>query len=71
MELRKVEIVSPKLIIGTVTYYAGDVKSFPKTEADDYIYRGWAKDFETGEQGDRIPGAQRIKVNDAVVTPES
>lgn len=69
MNLRKLEIVSPKLIIGTVTYYAGDVKSFPADEAADYIYRGWARDFETGEVGERVPGSAAIQVNNAVVDP--
>ncbi len=62
MELRKIEITEEKLLLGANTYYAGDVKSFPKAEADEYIRLGWAKDVETGETGERIPGAQTINV---------
>lgn len=62
MELRKIEITEDKLLLGTQTYYAGDVKSFPKAEADEYIRLGWAKCCETGETGERKPGAQAINV---------
>jgi len=62
MELRKLEITEEVLKLGTETHYAGDIKSFPKTEADEYIRMGWAKCVETGETGERKPGAQRINV---------
>lgn len=62
-ELRRIEIVSEELKIGTQIYYAGDVKSFPKAEADEYIRVGWAKCVETGEVGERKPGAQPIGVD--------
>ena len=62
MELRKLEITEEVLKIGTSTYYEGDIKSFPKAEADEYIRLGWAKCVETGETGERKPGAQRINV---------
>lgn len=61
MELRKIEITEDELKIGYQTFYAGDVKSFPKPEADEYIRMGWAKDVETGEQGERKPGAATIQ----------
>lgn len=63
MELRKIEITEPELKLGTNTYYAGDIKSFPKAEADEYIRVGWAKCVETGEQGERKPGAQSIDID--------
>ncbi|MGB0846968.1 MAG: hypothetical protein ACPGSM_09585 [Thiolinea sp.] len=63
MELRKIEITEDTLKIGTQTYYAGDIKSFPKDEADEYIRLGWAKCCETGDQGERKPGSQQINVS--------
>ena len=62
MTTRRIEITEDVLKLGTVTYYKGDIKSFPKAEADEYIRVGWAKDVETGEQGERKPGAQAINV---------
>lgn len=62
MELRKIEITETNLLIGTQTYYAGDVKSFPADEAAEYIRLGWAKCCETGETGERKPGAQSINI---------
>jgi len=61
MDLRRVEITEEKLRVGRETYYAGDVKSFPKAQADEFVELGWARDVETGEQGDRKPGAAPIK----------
>jgi hypothetical protein len=43
--------------IGTQTYEAGDCLSFPDDEAQRYVDLGWAKNPETGEQGERKPGA--------------
>ena len=37
MEIRRIEITEDELKLGMQTYYAGDVKSFPKAEADRYI----------------------------------
>ena len=68
MELRKIEITEDKLLLGANTYYAGDVKSFPKAEADEYIRLGWAKCCETGETGERKPGAQSINVQSVTQT---
>lgn len=66
MELRRIEITERVLKLGHNIYYAGDVKSFPKAEADEYIRLGWAKDAETGETGERKPGAVKLRP-DAVV----
>lgn len=60
-ELRRIEITEEVLKDGYETYYAGDIKSFPKAKADQWVELGWAKDVETGEQGDRKPGAAPIK----------
>ena len=65
-DLRKLEITEEVLKLGTVTYYAGDIKSFPKQDADEYVRLGWAKCVETGEQNERKPGAQSIQVNNVV-----
>jgi len=35
----------------------GDRTTYPKAEADQYIGLGWAKCVETGETGERKPGA--------------
>ena len=65
-ELRKLEITEEVLKIGTQTYYQGDIKSFPKAEADEYIRLGWAKCVETGDTGERKPGSAPINVQDVV-----
>lgn len=66
MELRKIEITEEALKIGAQVYYQGDVKSFPKAEADEYIKLGWAKCVETGETGERKPGAAPIEIHGVV-----
>jgi hypothetical protein len=66
MDLRKIEITEAELKLGTNTYYAGDIKSFPKAEADEYIRVGWAKCVETGEQNERTPGMQTIVIQPVV-----
>lgn len=66
MGVRRIEFVEAEVKIGTQVYYAGDIKSFPEQEAGEYIRVGWAKDVETGEQGDRKPGAQSISVENVV-----
>jgi hypothetical protein len=65
-DIRRIEFTEESVKIGTETYYAGDVKSFPKNEAGEYIRVGWAKCVETGEQGERKPGAQTISVQSVV-----
>jgi hypothetical protein len=67
-DIRKIEITEEVLKLGTVTYYAGDIKSFPKAEADEYIRLGWAKCCETGETGERKPGAEPINVQSVLQT---
>jgi len=63
-DVRKVEITEEKVIIFGIAYYAGDVKSFPKEQADEFIRVGWAKCVETGEANERSPGAQTLQVDD-------
>lgn len=65
MSTRLIEFTEEETRIGTRTYLKGASDYFPKAEADEYIGLGWAKDPETGETGERKPGAQRIKVENA------
>ena len=67
-ELRRIEITEERLLDGHNEYFAGDIKSFPKAKADRWIDLGWAKDVETGEQGERKPGAAPVEP-DKVTTP--
>ena len=62
MTTRKIEIVEERCILNGQEYLSGDVKSFPSDQADEYIRRGWAKCCETGEIGDRVPGAASLNV---------
>lgn len=52
--------------LGTQEYVAGDRKSFPDEEAAEYIRLGWASCVETGDIGERIPGAQALRVDSVV-----
>lgn len=61
-ERRTIRVVGPKLIIAGNVYYQGDLATFPKAEADEYIRLGWGEDPETGEVGERKPGAQELQV---------
>jgi len=53
--------------IGRETYEEGDRKSFDDAVAARFISLGWAKDPQTGEQGERRPGAGGPIAPDAVV----
>jgi len=65
--MKKVEIMGPKLLIGTKDYHQGDIVSVEDSVASRWIELGWAKDVETGEMGTRVPGANG-PVNPATVT---
>lgn len=65
--MRKIEFTELVKLKGQV-WEEGDIKSFPKAEADQYINLGWAKCCETGEQGDRVPGTAKIQVDDVITT---
>lgn len=49
--------------IGEIEFNKEDRKSFPDTEASEYVRLGWAKDMETGETNERVPGAQPMRVD--------
>lgn len=53
--------------IGGREYTEGARDSFDDAEAQQYIDLGWAKDPETGEQGERKPGSNGpIQVHNVV-----
>lgn len=60
--MRQVEFTET-VRIAAGEFVAGDRKSFPDDEAGEYIRLGWAKDPVTGEQGERVPGAQPLRVD--------
>lgn len=64
--MRRIEFTET-VKLGTETYEEGDRKSFPVEEASRYINLGWAKDPDTGEQGERKPGSNGPIVPDNVV----
>lgn len=67
MANRKVEFLeSVKVREGD--FVEGDVKTLPKERADKFIASGWAKCCDTGEVGERVPGAEPMAPAD-VVTP--
>lgn len=49
--------------IDATEYVAGDRKSFAPDVAAEFIRLGWASCVETGETGERVPGAQSLRVN--------
>ena len=64
--MRRIEFTET-VKIGTDSYESGDRRSFQDNEAAEYIRLGWAKDPETGEQGERVPGAQKLNVHPVVL----
>lgn len=69
METRQIEWVEePFALIEKEQKFPGDRSTMPKFEADQYISAGWAKCVETGETGERKPGAVALKVQDVEQT---
>ena len=63
-KLYKIEWVEkPFVMIGTERKYADTTDFVTKVERDRYVNLGWAKDCETGECGERKPGATAISVD--------
>lgn len=60
--MRQVEFCE-RVRLGEVTYQEGDRVTLDDLFADRCIARGWAKDPVTGEQGERVPGAHPVTVN--------
>ena len=65
MSKRKIEFLEA-VRLGDDQFEPGDSLSFDKALAGQYISMGWAKCAETGETGDRVPGAQPIQVQPVV-----
>ena len=63
--MKQVEWVeTPFVLIGAEKKYPGDKTTFENPEeADMYIQAGWAKCVETGEIGERKPGAAKMTVD--------
>lgn len=69
----KAEVVEPQ---GFKAVFEGQHQHFKKeaviigdtpaeiAQIQEWIDLGWCKDCDTGEVGDRTPGAQKLKVND-------
>jgi hypothetical protein len=57
MALRQIEFKEP-VLLGAHRYETGDRASFPTDEAAEYIKLGWASCVQTGETGERVPGAK-------------
>lgn len=66
METRRVEITEERLKLGRQDFVKGDVKTFDKDIGDMIVDNGWGKDADTGETGDRKPGAKKLKVDGIV-----
>jgi hypothetical protein len=61
MSKLKVEVIEPNgFLDGAIKREEGDV--FTSDNGAEYIRLGWCKNFETGESGERKPGAQKIEV---------
>lgn len=58
--MRRVEITEERLLDGRTAYHQGDVVSVDNDKAAEWIALGWARDPETGEQGERKPGVQQV-----------
>lgn len=69
MSKRLIEFTETVRLPGRREYRAGSRDHFPSEDAQRYIDRGWAKDPETGEQGERVPGANGKVVPDSVTIP--
>lgn len=67
---RRIEITEASGVREGAYFFAhGDILTVDGTRltadtAQRFINLGWAKDFETGEQGTRVPGVARINPDD-------
>lgn len=61
----KVEVIEPNgFMDGALKREEGDV--FTSLNGAEFVRLGWCKDFNTGESGERVVGAQVIEVNDVI-----
>ena len=49
---------------GALKREEGDV--FTSLNGAEFVRLGWCKDFNTGESGERIEGAQKMEVHDVI-----
>ena len=61
--MRRVRITEATLNLGPDTYHQDDVVSIDDDQASLVIARGWGEDAETGETGERKPGAEPIELD--------
>lgn len=59
---RRIEITEEILKDGVNEYVKGDILTLDVGKANQWIACGWAKDVETGEQGERKPGASKLDI---------
>lgn len=62
---REIEFVED-VLLGRTRYPAGSRSTFDYDEASDYIWRGWARDPRTGEQGEKFTGTTVIRPDSVV-----
>ena len=68
MATRKIEITEPGgFLHGRDRLNEGEVRVLDEALANEFIRLGWAKCVDTGEQGERKPGAQKLEVHDSVM----
>lgn len=61
----KVEVIEKNgFMDGALKREFGDV--FTSNNGAEFVRLGWCKDFETGEAGERVAGAQSMQVNDVI-----
>lgn len=59
---RKIEIVEELIKEGIDTRVKGDICTIDYDLATSYVEAGLAKDFETGEIGERVEGVSKVKI---------
>lgn len=65
MDKLKVEVIEKNgFMDGALKREHGDV--FTSANGGEFVRLGWCKNFETGEAGERIAGAQSMTVNDVI-----
>ena len=65
--MRRLEIISPRLLVGGDIYYAGDEADFDNDEAQTLIDAGWARCSITGETGERVVTRVSLKVHNSQI----
>ena len=66
IDKRRIEFTEDVKLGDIGNFEPGDIKNLAKEVADMCVNAGWAKDCETGETGERKPGAHRVAVSPVV-----